>query len=94
MLFGLCPSWMAALWANFAGTLHLCPDRVRGRYWLASILGTCGGPLPYYGGQCLGAMQLGSNAAMSLLVIAVEWALVKPALVYLPEVRGLDGLKK
>jgi hypothetical protein len=94
MLLGLCPLWMAALWANFAGTLHLCLDWLRGRYWLASVLGACGGPLAYYGGQRLGAMQLGSNAAISLLVIAVEWALVTPALVYLSEVRGLDGLEK
>jgi hypothetical protein len=93
-LAGLCPLWMAALWANFAGTLHLSLDWLRGRYWLASGLGACGGPLAYYGGQRLGAMQLGSNAAISLLVIAVEWALVTPALVYLSEVRSLDGLEK
>ena len=94
MLLGLCPLWMAALWANFAGTLHLCLDWLRGRYWLASVLGACGGPLAYYGGQRLGAMQLGSNAALSLLVIAVEWALVTPALVGLSEVGSLDGLKR
>jgi hypothetical protein len=61
---------------------------------LASVLGACGGPLAYYGGQRLGAMQLGSNAAISALVIAVEWALVTPSLVGLSEVRGLDGLEK
>ena len=85
---------MAALWANFAGTLHLCLDWLRGRYWLASALGACGGPLAYYGGQRLGAIQLGSNTAISLLVIAVEWALVTPALVYLSEVRQSRWLGK
>jgi hypothetical protein len=94
MLMGLCPLWMAALWANFAGTLHLCLAWLRGRYWLASALGACGGPLAYYGGQRLGAIQLGGNAAISLLVIAVEWAFVTPALVYLSEARNLDGLKR
>jgi hypothetical protein len=94
MLLGLCPLWMAAQWANFAGTFHLCLDWLRGRYWLASALGACGGPLAYYGGQRLGAIQLGSNAAISLLVIAVEWAFVTPALVYLSEVRSLDGLER
>ena len=38
-LAGLCPLWMAALWANFAGTLHLSLDWLRGRYWLASAPG-------------------------------------------------------
>ena len=92
-LLGLCPLWMAALWANFAGTLHLCLDWLRGRYWLASALGACGGPLAYYGGQRLGALQLGSNSTVSLVVIAIEWAIVTPGLVYLSETRGLDGLQ-
>jgi hypothetical protein len=93
-LLGLCPLWMAALWANFAGTFHLCLDWLRGRYWLASALGACGGPLAYYGGQRLGAMQFGGNITSSLLIIAVEWALATPALVYLSEVGSLDGLKR
>ncbi len=92
-LLGFCPLWMAAVWANFAGTLHLCLDWLRGRYWLASALGACGGPVAYYGGQRLVALQLGSDIVSSLLVIVVEWALVTPALVCLSEVGSLDGLK-
>ncbi len=92
-LAGLCPLWMATLWANFAGTLHLSLDWLRGRYWLASALGACGGSLAYYGGQHFGALLLGNNASLSLLAIAVEWALVTPTLVYLSEVGSLDGLK-
>jgi len=92
-LLGFCPLWMAALWANFAGTLHLCLNWLRGGYWLAFVLGACGGPLAYYAGQRMGAMQLGGNMALSLTIIAVEWALATPSLVYLSEVRSLDGLK-
>jgi len=87
----LCPIWMAALWANFAGTLHFCLDWLRGRYWLASVLGAVGGPLAYYGGHRLGAMQLGGSLAVSLAVIAIEWAIATPALVYLSEAANLDG---
>jgi hypothetical protein len=94
MFLGFCPLWMAALWANFAGTFHLCLDWLRVRYCLAAALGACGGPLAYYGGQRLGALQLGSDGAMSLLAIAAEWALVTPALVWLSEVVSLDGLKR
>jgi hypothetical protein len=71
----------------------LCLDWLRGRYWLASALGACGGPVAYYGGQRLGALQLLNNASLSLLIIAVEWAFVTPALVYLSEAGSLDGLK-
>jgi hypothetical protein len=93
-ILGFCPLWMAALWANFAGTLHLCLDWLRGRYWLAAALGACGGPLAYYGGQRLGAMQFGDNVVTSLLVIAAEWALATPTLVYLSGVRCFDGLSR
>jgi len=88
-----CPIWMAALWANFAGTLHFCLDWLRGRCRLASVLDAVGGPLAYYGGHRLGAMQLGGSVAVSLAVIAVEWALVAPGLVCLSERPGLDGLR-
>ncbi len=94
MFLGLGPLWMAALWANFAGTFHLCLDWLRGRYWLAATLGAFGGPLAYYGGQRLGAMHLGGDVAMSLLVIAAEWALATPALVRLSEVGPFDGLRR
>ena len=91
-IIGMCPVWMAALWANFAGTLHLCLSWLRGRYGLACALGLCGGPLTYYAGQRLGAIWLGDSLAFSLVVIAIEWALVTPALVYLSEIGPLDGL--
>lgn len=94
-VFGLwgCPIWMAALWSNFAGTLHFCLDWLRGRYWLALVLGAIGGPLAYYGGQSLGAIELGGGITISLAVIAIEWSLVTPGLVYLSERHGLDGLR-
>jgi hypothetical protein len=89
----ICPFWMAALWANFAGTLHFCLDWLRGRYWLAFVLGAAGGPLAYYGGHRLGAIQLGGHVPFSLAVIAIEYALVTPGLVYLSARPALDGLR-
>ena len=89
----LCPIWIAALWANFAGTLHFCLDWLRGRYLLASTLGAVGGPLAYYGGYRLDAMKFGGNTTFSLAVIAIEWALAAPGLVYLSERHSLDGLR-
>lgn len=77
---------------EFRGTLHPCSSWLRRRYWLACALGVCGGPLAYYTGQRLGAMRLGNPLAISLMVIAIEWSLVTPALVYLSEIGPLDGL--
>jgi hypothetical protein len=92
MVTWLCPLWMAALWANFAGTLHSGLSWLRGRYRLACALGACGGPMAYYGGERLSALRLGDSTAMSLAAIAIEWGLVTPALVYLSEAESLDGL--
>jgi hypothetical protein len=77
------PLWMSALWVSFGTTLHSSMAWLAGRYAVASILGFIGGPLAYYGGQSLGAIALGSNAAASLLAIGVFWGLITPLLVYL-----------
>ncbi|UCG33710.1 MAG: DUF2878 domain-containing protein [Phycisphaerales bacterium] len=92
-VYWLCPIWMVALWANFAGTLHFCLDWLRGHYWLASVLGAIGGPLAYYGGHRLGALQLGGSIPITLAIIAIEYAVVTPSFVFLSERPGLDGLR-
>ena len=48
--------------------------------------------MAYYGGQRLRTLQLGGDTALSLLVIAIEWAFAMPALVCLSEIGRLDGL--
>ena len=91
-LAGLCPLWMAALWANFAGTLHLSLDWLRGatgwrQHWrLRRVLGLLWR-------SAFWRPVLDNNTSLSLLVIAVEWGLLTPILVYLSEIDSLDGLK-
>lgn len=77
-----CPLWMAALWANFAGTLHLAMSWLRGRYAVATLFGALGGPLSYYAGDRIGAIDLATNLPISLAMIGVEWAVAMPALVW------------
>jgi len=89
----LCPLWMAALWANFATTLHLALDWLRGRYVLSAVLGAVAGPLAYYTGHRMGAMRLGESTAANLAVFAAEWAVVMPALVRLAKLPRLDGTR-
>ncbi len=84
----LAPVWMAALWANFATTLHLAFDWLRGRYLLAAVLGAIGGPLAYWGGHGLGAIDLAPSLPLALAAIAVEWAVAMPLLVRLARAAG------
>lgn len=75
----LSPPWMVMLWVNFAVTLNVSLKRLHGRYLLSSILGAVGGPAAYYGGAGLGAMTE-IPGTMSLVVLAVVWSAVVPAL--------------
>lgn len=91
----LCPPWMTALWMLFATTLNGSMAWLAGRYRLAAVLGALCGPASYVAGERLGAIALPSNALASLGGIAVVWALVMPALLWIREMvsrRDLTGI--
>jgi hypothetical protein len=75
----LAPLWMIALWANFAATLNVALRSLRTRAWLLAALGGIGGPLAYWGGANLGAMQWLETAPV-LIYLALGWAVVTPIL--------------
>jgi len=81
----LAPAWMAALWVAFATLLSVSLAWLRGRYMLAQLFGALGGPLSYYGGAKLGAIQLAEPLRTSLMVIALEWWLAMPVLLKISE---------
>lgn len=76
------PSWMVALWANFATTLNLSLVSLQTRPALAALLGLVGGPLAYWGGAGLGAMTFIAPLP-ALITLALGWALLTPLLLAL-----------
>lgn len=76
------PIWMITLWTLFATTLNVSLQWLHGRYLLASLLGFIGGPLAYWGGAKLGAMQWLQPLEL-LIALAVGWAILLPVLVRL-----------
>ncbi len=76
------PSWMIALWANFATTLNLSLAGLQSRPGLAALLGLVGGPLAYWGGAGLGAMTF-VTPLPALTILALGWALLTPLLLAL-----------
>lgn len=76
------PSWMVALWANFATTLNLSLVSLQTRPGLAALLGLVGGPLAYWGGASLGAMTFVAPLP-ALITLAMGWALLTPLLLAL-----------
>jgi len=85
----LVPLWFAALWPAFATLLNTALTWLRGRTLLAVVFGAIGGPLAYYSGAKLGALQLNENLWLALTVIAIEWAAVTPLAIWLAHRR--DG---
>ncbi len=74
------PYWIVVLWALFATTLNLSLRWLKGKIGLAVVLGAIAGPLAYYAGARLGAVEFVSiNHAF--LALATGWAIFTPLLV-------------
>lgn len=85
---GLPPLWITALWAVFATSLNVTLRWLQGRWYLSSALGAVAGPMAFTSASRLGATSL-TEPALALLLLALEWGLMLPALCALA--RRLDG---
>lgn len=85
---GTAPVWLVVMWMLFATTLNVSLRWLR-RYPLAAIvLGALGGPLAYWAGARLGAMEFAVPVAATA-ALAFLWGLLTPLLVRLA--RRYDG---
>lgn len=78
--FGLVPAWIVALWIAFGSLPRYSLAWLRGRTALAAVLGAVGGPLSYFGGTRTGAVAMSDPAWISIVALAVQYALVTPLL--------------
>jgi len=76
------PLWMVFLWINFATLLNRSLGWLHGRYLLAVLLGTLGGPAAYYSGAELGAIVRFPHDK-NLILLAVAWGLAMPVVLWL-----------
>ncbi|MGB7816354.1 MAG: DUF2878 domain-containing protein [Methylotenera sp.] len=83
------PVWILALWVAFASTLNVSLAWMQGRYLIAMLFGTAGGPIAYFGADKLGAVTL--NGSASYIALSVGWAVITPLLLYLA--KYLNGFK-
>ncbi|MHC4974020.1 MAG: DUF2878 domain-containing protein [Planctomycetota bacterium] len=74
------PLWMAALWLNFGTILNVSLAWLKGRWWLAAVLGAVCGPLVYLGGERLGATVLQPG---TLVAVAAQFAVAVPGLLWI-----------
>ena len=80
---GLIPFWLVLLWALLAITLNHCLAWTAKPWWRAVLLGALGGPLSYYAGQRLGAVQFPLGLWPTLAGLSLLWAGLFPTLQWL-----------
>ena len=84
------PYWIIAIWVLFATTLNVTFDFLKERLWLAAILGAVFGPVSYWSGAGLGALEFLEPFA-ALVALAVAWAIFMPLLMILA--KRFDGIQ-
>lgn len=78
------PYWIVLMWTLFATLLNISLRWLRGRWLIAALAGAAGGPLAFYAGHRLGALEFGNESA-ALIGLAVAWAVITPLLLALSE---------
>jgi hypothetical protein len=84
----LAPHWIVALWALFATTLNVSLRWMKGRWLIAVLSGALAGPLAYYAGYRLGAVNF-PDMITALFALGIGWAVFMPLLLLLSQ--RLDG---
>lgn len=77
---GLCPPWIVVMWMQFSTMLRFSLRWLIGHPYLTASLGAVGGPLAYLAGDRLGAVDLATPPATSLIALGVVWSVVVPLL--------------
>jgi hypothetical protein len=83
--------WMVALWVAQAATLTGAMPWLAGRYVVGALVGGLSSPFAYLAGARLGAAILGPSQSAALVVIAVEWALAMPLLMWIARQASLPA---
>ncbi len=77
----LAPAWIVALWLAFGATLSSMASLLgRSLVIKASVIGFVAGPLAYWAGARLGALEMTGSAPLTYLAIALIWSVALPFL--------------
>ena len=79
---GLAPFWIVAMWILFATTLNVGMRWLRRNTAVATIAGAAGGPLAFFAGASIGAVEFASPV-IAMTFIGIGWAVMLPLLVKL-----------
>lgn len=69
------PPWLLVMWAQFATVCRGSLKRVMLVPWRAVLFGAVGGPIAFWAGERLGAVDLARPLGEGLLRLGVSWAI-------------------
>ena len=79
------PVWLMCLWVSVATLFVHSLAFLRARYVLSALMGTTGPVLSYFAGANLAGIGLAEPVWLTLVVVAIVWALVLPLGFWLSE---------
>ena len=88
----LAPFWIIVLWALFATTMRYALYWLNTRLLTSAALGVFGGPLAFYAGHQLGAVDFHPTTGLSLGILAIVWGVLIPSLLWLSRQITENGL--
>jgi hypothetical protein len=77
------PFWLLVIWLALAILPHHSLAWLKSRPFLSAFFGALGGPLAYWAGVRLGVAHFNWSLPSSLGTLAIVWALLWPAVMYL-----------
>lgn len=78
----IAPYWIVVMWGLFAMTLNHSLSWLKNKLVVAAILGFVAGPLAYYAGHKLGAVEF-VQQSQAFIALAISWAIFTPLLLKL-----------
>lgn len=75
----LAPYWIVAMWVLFATTINHGLRWAKRSWMIAAVAGMVGGPMAFYGGAAMGAVEF-SHTLLALAAIGAGWAVLMPLL--------------
>ena len=87
--FGI-PVWLFCIWVLFACTINHSLSWLKQKPLLALLMGAIAGPSSYFAGSKLSDVSFAQPLLLSLVIMAVVWALVLPILTTLSKQLSSD----
>ena len=76
------PYWIVVMWGLFTTTLNVSLKWLKSRLVYSALFGAIGGPLAYYAGENLGALEFVAPTN-ALFALSIGWAVFTPLLLRL-----------